>query len=50
MPRTHGLSERGRTNHLRLLGAEQYALFAEAQAETRGFAFVVRSMEVIGGR
>jgi acyl-CoA thioester hydrolase len=38
--------ERGRTNHLRLMGAEQHALFAEAQAETAGFAFVVRSMQV----
>jgi hypothetical protein len=28
----------------------QHALFAEAQAEAPGFAFVVRSMEVIGGR
>ena len=37
--------ERGRTNHLRLMGAEQHALFAEAQAETPGFAFVVRSMQ-----
>ena len=36
--------ERGRTNYLRLLGAEQHALFAEAEAETPGFAFVVRSM------
>jgi acyl-CoA thioester hydrolase len=38
--------ERGRTNHLRLMGAEQHALFAEAEAETEtpGFAFVVRSM------
>jgi len=36
--------ERGRTNHLRLMGADQHALFAEAQAETPGFAFVVRSM------
>jgi acyl-CoA thioester hydrolase len=36
--------ERGRTNHLRLMGAEQHALFAEAQAETPGLAFVVRSM------
>ena len=36
--------ERGRTNHLRLMGAGQHALFAEAQAETPGFAFVVRSM------
>src|SRR3954452_8864309 len=38
--------ERGRTNHLRLMGAEQCALFAEAQQETPGFAFVVRSMEI----
>jgi acyl-CoA thioester hydrolase len=38
--------ERGRTNHLRLRGAEQHALFAEAQTETPGFAFVVRSMEI----
>jgi acyl-CoA thioester hydrolase len=36
--------ERGRTNHLRLMGAEQHALFAEAEAETPSFAFVVRSM------
>ncbi len=38
--------ERGRTNHLRLRGAEQHALFAEAQAETPSFAFVVRSMQI----
>ena len=38
--------ERGRTNHLRLMGAEQHALFAEAQAETPGFAFVVRHMDI----
>ncbi len=38
--------ERGRTNHLRLMGAEQHALFAEAEAETPGFAFVVRSMRI----
>ena len=38
--------ERGRTNHLRMMGAEQHALFAEAQAETPGFAFVVRSMHL----
>ena len=38
--------ERGRTNHLRLMGAEQHALYAEAQAETPGFAFVVRSMHI----
>jgi acyl-CoA thioester hydrolase len=28
------------------MGAEQHALFAEAQAETAGFAFVVRSMQI----
>ena len=38
--------ERGRTNHLRLMGADQHALFEAAQAETPGFAFVVRSMEI----
>jgi len=38
--------ERGRTNHLRLMGAEQCALFAQAQQETPGFAFVVRSMAI----
>jgi acyl-CoA thioester hydrolase len=38
--------ERGRTNHLRLMGAEQHALFAEAQAEMPSFAFVVRSMQI----
>jgi acyl-CoA thioester hydrolase len=38
--------ERGRTNHLRLMGAEQHALFAEAERETPGFAFVVRSMHI----
>ena len=36
--------ERGRTNYLRLLGADQRALFAEAESEAPGFAFVVRSM------
>ena len=38
--------ERGRTNDLRLLGADQRALFAEAQSEAPGFAFVVRSMQL----
>src|SRR5206468_262650 len=38
--------ERGRTNHLRLMGAAQHALFAAAQTETPGFAFVVRSMQI----
>ncbi len=38
--------ERGRTNHLRLMGAEQHALFAEAEAEVEGLAFVVRTMQL----
>jgi acyl-CoA thioester hydrolase len=38
--------ERGRTNHLRLLGADHRALFAEAAREAPGFAFVVRSMRI----
>jgi acyl-CoA thioester hydrolase len=38
--------ERGRSNYLRLLGADQHALFAEAQSEAPGFAFVVRSMQL----
>jgi acyl-CoA thioester hydrolase len=38
--------ERGRTNHLRLMGAEQHTLFAEAELETPGFVFVVRSMQI----
>lgn len=38
--------ERGRTNYLRLLGAHQHALFAEAESEAPGFAFVVRSMQI----
>ena len=38
--------ERGRTNYLRLLGADQHALFADAQAEAPGFAFVVRAMQI----
>jgi acyl-CoA thioester hydrolase len=38
--------ERGRTNYLRLLGTDQRALFAEAQKEAPGFAFVVRSMTI----
>ena len=36
--------ERGRTNYLRLLGADQRALFEETEKEAPGFAFVVRSM------
>ena len=38
--------ERGRSDFLRLFGVEQGALFAEAVAETGGFAFVVRSMQI----
>src|SRR6266403_3098744 len=38
--------ERGRTNHLRLMGAHHRALFEEASAEAPGFAFVVRSMQI----
>jgi acyl-CoA thioester hydrolase len=38
--------ERGRTNYLRLLGADQHALFAQAESEAPGFAFVVRSMQL----
>jgi acyl-CoA thioester hydrolase len=38
--------ERGRTNYLRLLGADQRALMEEAEREAPGFAFVVRSMQI----
>jgi acyl-CoA thioester hydrolase len=38
--------ERGRSNHLRLLGAEHRALFEQAAREAPGFAFVVRSMQI----
>ena len=38
--------ERGRTNYLRLLGADHRALFEAAQREAPGFAFVVRSMAI----
>ena len=38
--------ERGRTNYLRLLGADQRALFEEAAREAPGFAFVVRHMSI----
>jgi acyl-CoA thioester hydrolase len=38
--------ERGRTNHLRLMGAEQHSLFEQAHDEAPGFAFVVRSMQI----
>jgi acyl-CoA thioester hydrolase len=38
--------ERGRTNYLRLLGADHRALFEETEKEAPGFAFVVRSMQI----
>ena len=38
--------ERGRTNYLRLLGADQRALFEAVEREAPGFAFVVRSMTI----
>jgi acyl-CoA thioester hydrolase len=36
--------ERGRTNYLRLIGANHRALFEATEKEAPGFAFVVRSM------
>src|SRR5881398_2540005 len=38
--------ERGRSNYLRLLGADQQALFAQAERQAPGFAFVVRSITI----
>jgi acyl-CoA thioester hydrolase len=38
--------ERGRTNHLRMMGAEQHSLFEQALEEAPSFAFVVRSMQI----
>ena len=38
--------ERGRTNYLRLIGADHRALFEAAEKEAPGFAFVVRSMKI----
>ena len=38
--------ERGRTNYLRLLGADQRVLFEAVEKEAPGFAFVVRSMQI----
>jgi len=38
--------ERGRTNYLRLIGADQRSLFEAAEREAPGFAFVVRSMAI----
>jgi acyl-CoA thioester hydrolase len=38
--------ERGRTNYLRLIGANHHELFAQAEKETPGFSFVVRTMKI----
>ena len=38
--------ERGRTDYMRLLGADQRALFEETEHEAPGFHFVVRSMAI----
>ena len=38
--------ERGRSNYLRLLGANQRTMFEETQREAPGFSFVVRSMQI----
>src|SRR6201987_3622341 len=38
--------ERGRTNYLRLIGADHRALFEAAEQEAPGFAFVVHSMTI----
>jgi acyl-CoA thioester hydrolase len=38
--------ERGRTNYLRLIGADHRALFEATEKEVPGFAFVVRSMAI----
>ena len=38
--------ERGRTNYLRLLGADHRALFEETAKQAPGFAFVVRAMNI----
>jgi acyl-CoA thioester hydrolase len=38
--------ERGRTNYLRLIGADHRALFEQTEEEAPGFAFVVRSMTI----
>src|SRR3954468_9501415 len=38
--------ERGRTNYLRLVGADHRALFEATEREAPGFAFVVRAMTI----
>jgi acyl-CoA thioester hydrolase len=39
--------ERGRTDYLRLIGADHRAMFEAAEREAPGFAFVVRSMTIV---
>lgn len=38
--------ERGRTNYLRIIGADHRALFFQAEQEVPSFAFVVRAMTI----
>jgi acyl-CoA thioester hydrolase len=38
--------ERGRTNYLRLIGADHRVLFEQTEKEAPSFAFVVRSMKI----
>lgn len=38
--------ERGRTNYLRLIGADHRVLFEQTEREAPGFAFVVRAMTI----
>lgn len=38
--------ERGRTNYLRLIGADHRALFEQAEKEAPGFSFVVRHISI----
>jgi acyl-CoA thioester hydrolase len=38
--------ERGRTNYLRLIGADHRVLFEQAEKEAPGFSFVVRHMGI----
>jgi acyl-CoA thioester hydrolase len=38
--------ERGRTNYLRLVGADHRALFEQTEREAPSFAFVVRAMKI----
>jgi acyl-CoA thioester hydrolase len=38
--------ERGRTNYLRLIGADHRALFEQTEKEAPGFSFVVRHMNI----